>query len=198
MKKFTLPFVLATIVLLASCNNFHIEKRHYRNGFYVDLGHNRDDHGSVTSNKQESAEVAFTTHVEEPAPDVVPQEVVPAIDHALLVSEADDEAPAATSNDDKNVRTQDEMPRTVIKQGDEQSRDSNTPQAPSDTMLIIEVILAIIIPPLAVFLHEGITARFWITLILCLLGGGFIFYPVIGGLWFIAAIIALLVVLDAI
>lgn len=35
---------------------------------------------------------------------------------------------------------------------------------------IVEIILAIFIPPLAVFLHEGITSRFWISIILWILG----------------------------
>src|ERR1051326_4954595 len=45
----------------------------------------------------------------------------------------------------------------------------------SDVMLIVELILAIFIPPLAVWIHRGsITKWFWITLLLCLLGGVFI------------------------
>ncbi len=40
----------------------------------------------------------------------------------------------------------------------------------SDIPLIILVILAIIIPPLAVALFEGITTRFWIDLVLALVG----------------------------
>jgi uncharacterized membrane protein YqaE (UPF0057 family) len=42
----------------------------------------------------------------------------------------------------------------------------------SDIPLIILVILAIIIPPLAVALFEGITTRFWIDLVLALVGWG--------------------------
>lgn len=51
---------------------------------------------------------------------------------------------------------------------------------------IVEIILAILIPPLAVFLHEGVTSRFWISIILWILG-------VIPGIIF-----ALLVVTDTI
>lgn len=35
---------------------------------------------------------------------------------------------------------------------------------------IIEIILAVLLPPLAVFLHEGIGSSFWISIILTLLG----------------------------
>lgn len=35
---------------------------------------------------------------------------------------------------------------------------------------IVEIILAILVPPLAVFLHEGVTSRFWISILLWILG----------------------------
>ncbi|RNI28360.1 YqaE/Pmp3 family membrane protein [Rufibacter immobilis] len=38
-----------------------------------------------------------------------------------------------------------------------------------DTNKILLIILAILIPPLAVGLYEGITSRFWISLLLTLL-----------------------------
>ncbi|MEO0452622.1 MAG: YqaE/Pmp3 family membrane protein [Verrucomicrobiota bacterium] len=38
-------------------------------------------------------------------------------------------------------------------------------------MLIVKIICAIFIPPLAAFLHSGISTQFWINLILTLLGG---------------------------
>lgn len=70
-----------------------------------------------------------------------------------------------------------------------------------DANLILLVILAIILPPLGVYLKDGsITGLFWLTLILCLVGGGGIlglgFY--FGGLWGIAIILALLRVFDII
>ncbi|ODV78507.1 UPF0057-domain-containing protein [Suhomyces tanzawaensis NRRL Y-17324] len=38
---------------------------------------------------------------------------------------------------------------------------------------IVAVILAIFLPPLAVFMREGLTAPFWIDLVLCL----FVWFP---------------------
>lgn len=57
----------------------------------------------------------------------------------------------------------------------------------ADTSLLLLVILAILLPPLAVYLKEGeINSRFWISLILTLL------------FWVPGVIFALLIVLDAI
>ncbi|GEM_PF-1440600 len=74
--------------------------------------------------------------------------------------------------------------------------------ADSTLMLILLIVLAIIIPPLAVALFEGITKRFWIDLILAIVGLGIGFFFLTGGLvWLcaLAAIIyALLIVLEVI
>lgn len=63
----------------------------------------------------------------------------------------------------------------------------------TDTDTILLVILAILLPPLAVYLHENeLNTKFWISLVLSLLV--ILLWP----LWFIAIAFALLVVLDAI
>ncbi len=62
-----------------------------------------------------------------------------------------------------------------------------------DVELLLLVILAILLPPLAVFLKEGeLNAKFWISLILSLL------VLVLWPLWLIAVAFALLVVFDAV
>ena len=60
---------------------------------------------------------------------------------------------------------------------------------------VLIVILAILLPPLGVYLYENsITINFWITLILCLASMSFFVSRFLGGLWVIAVIWALLVV----
>jgi uncharacterized membrane protein YqaE (UPF0057 family) len=72
----------------------------------------------------------------------------------------------------------------------------------SDIMLLLELILAIFIPPLAVYIHNGRIDRwFWITLILCLIGGGFMigtYTGYFGLFWAAAVIIAICYVLGII
>jgi len=68
-------------------------------------------------------------------------------------------------------------------------------------MLILLVILCFVLPPLAVGIFEGITVRFWIDLILWLLGWGVGFWLLggLGGLCtLVAVILALLIVLSVI
>jgi uncharacterized membrane protein YqaE (UPF0057 family) len=62
-----------------------------------------------------------------------------------------------------------------------------------DVTLLLLVILAILLPPLAVFLKEGeLNVKFWISLVLTLLV--FLLWP----LWLIAVAYALLVVFDVV
>lgn len=86
-----------------------------------------------------------------------------------------------------NTKTKNEV-RTSSREKIEQRRkiDSNSNSTSADDRLILLVILAILIPPLAVFLARGIGTEFWISLILTLL-----FY-------FPGMIYSLLVVLDVI
>jgi uncharacterized membrane protein YqaE (UPF0057 family) len=68
-----------------------------------------------------------------------------------------------------------------------------------DVKLVLLVILAIFVPPLAVYLkNEKIDQWFWITLILWLLSVLFFFGRYFGFFWLIAVIIALLYIFDVI
>lgn len=82
------------------------------------------------------------------------------------------------------------------------SEKTKVPSQPhGEVALLVLIILAILIPPLAVILYEGPTARFWIDLILALIGWGvgFWLFGPIGGLFgLIAVIYALFIVLGLI
>ena len=83
------------------------------------------------------------------------------------------------------------------------STKKKSSKAPAgDVELILLVILALIIPPLAVFIYEGATQRFWIDLILAILGFGVGFWLLGLGLGWICALVsiiyALLIVLEVI
>jgi uncharacterized membrane protein YqaE (UPF0057 family) len=78
-------------------------------------------------------------------------------------------------------------------------KNPSSPVSDVDTILL--VILAILIPPLAVFLVEGVTTRFWIDLILAIIGWGVGIWLLgnLGWICGIAAIIyALLIVMNVI
>lgn len=196
MKKYYLLFSIALIGFLTSCNNFHIEKRHYRNGFYVNLNKNTD---RAPEQKQNEAGVAdeeenISKENEQRADERVVVAPVKSSEVSSPVQHSDDKSPAQT----KTVVDATPSSEEVVQEPNQIDHSVTPNQAPgdADVMLIIQVILAIIIPPLAVYLKEGLTNRFWLVLILAILGGGFFFYPYFGGLWLVAVILALLIVLD--
>jgi uncharacterized membrane protein YqaE (UPF0057 family) len=76
-------------------------------------------------------------------------------------------------------------------------QNSNSTKGTHDIPLIVLIILAIIIPPLAVYLHDNmLKTHFWLILILCLLGGSVLFglTSTIGLFWLVAAIWAVIIV----
>jgi uncharacterized membrane protein YqaE (UPF0057 family) len=87
--------------------------------------------------------------------------------------------------------------KTIV---NKQNTNKQTP-VDEDVMFIILIILAFLIPPLAVFIYEGATNRFWIDLVLAILGFGVGFW-LLGGLGWLcglaAVIYALLIVLEVI
>jgi len=75
----------------------------------------------------------------------------------------------------------------------------NAKQAEDSLTLLLYIILAIILAPLAVLLKEGVTKRFWIDLLLWLIGFGVVFASFFGGLIVLLAIVyAILIVADII
>ena len=77
---------------------------------------------------------------------------------------------------------------------------NNTKDVSEDgIMLLILVILALIIPPIAVLVYEGVTTRFWLNLLFAILGGALFFVsPGLGIFALIAVVHALLIVLGII
>jgi uncharacterized membrane protein YqaE (UPF0057 family) len=79
----------------------------------------------------------------------------------------------------------------------EQKQIINTTEQ-DNTLLLIKIIIAIFIPPLAVFIHEKATTDFWIDLILWLFFGVGRVLPFFFGFWGVAFIYALFVILGLI
>jgi uncharacterized membrane protein YqaE (UPF0057 family) len=195
MNKLYLPLILVLVAALSSCGALRVEKRHYRNGFYVDF--NKNQH--KTAGVDHQAQAAVEPVIRDVNPDPVNEaKESPKAEENVLTSEQHAVQPAKVTEQPQtievNVPSVDQP--SPKDQQQEQTQESPAGAADSDVMLIVLIILAIIIPPLAVYLKEGLTGRFWLILILSILGGGFFFYPVFGGLWLLAVILALLIVLD--
>jgi len=201
MKKYYLFIPLALLLLFSSCSSLRIEKRHYNKGFYVDFGN--DKKTSIDNQGNSQDEVAVVEKEPQPVQENADRAIT---DIAAAGSTVQNPALASVATDNVvNEPTQTESTSTKTDQQDDATQArNNTPEnaaAPEgDVGLVLLVILAIILPPLAVYLVEGTTTVFWIDLICWLIGGVFFFgrfgYGYIGGLGLLAVVLALLVVFD--
>ncbi|GAB4131063.1 MAG: hypothetical protein Fur0041_01010 [Bacteroidia bacterium] len=180
MKKvFALLPVLLAVISFTSCslmNDVRIEKKHYGKGYYVDFrGHNKEkDPASETSapvvaNETKEVPAAAEDHTDPAAP-------APA---AVVVNTSESkEADRNNSSEQKRSEVFKKAfresfselmaPVAVAVKNERTKADGG-----SDTDQLILVILALLIPPLAVYLFEGLTKRFWVDLICFIIGVGF-------------------------
>lgn len=203
MKKYYLLLPLALLLAFSSCSSLRIEKRHYNDGWYVDFGSDKTS-GVVTAENHDSPAVAApennsladetATASGSPGTDAAEKNTAPASAKAgdapkgnslnNAPAQPTDQQEGVKNNNDDSVQLSNDKP------------DAGQPSPGSDDQVLL-IILAIIIPPLAVYLVQGVTTIFWITLI-CWLFEGWFFWGhgllFLGGLGLVAIILALLVV----
>lgn len=172
MKKIYLLGVIATAMVFTACS---IEKRHYRNGYHVTWNHNAPHAAQQTNSTPENTTVAVTevtpeaVTVTEATPAVVEQVATPAQKAQPAAGKVNEQVaqpnvlPALREN---TVRSQ---AKHIIKQ---KPLTADAPVSAPETDKVLLVILAILIPPLAMYLYEGSwTKRCTVNLILTLLCG---------------------------
>ncbi|TND10641.1 MAG: hypothetical protein FD123_283 [Bacteroidetes bacterium] len=207
MKQAKLLFlpVLAGL-LLSSCstmNNIGIEKRRYNKGYHVSV---RDQKKHIVATQpvaaaeQKTVAVNNTTVNHETkkesaeSPALVSAQTSPgktAVENRSWTSSRNAAASGkqATITLFKKSALQKEFRRHTV------SDKTKAPSAADDLNTILLVILSFLIPPLAIYLVEETSLRFWIALICCLFSFGGIFFTAGYGLWLVAVILALLAVL---
>ena len=229
MKKVRIISAIAGLsIILASCgssnnvvSNRLISKRKYTKGFHINSnGHYKssksqeEENTNLAQTEQNEQTIVFSrgdfqsrqvASVEGKSISTIKPEssATTHLEDQLLTQTKDAETHALekeiVSMDSKKDRIG-HFSKEELKQAVKKSMHSPTPM--DDTaMLIILIILAILIPPLAVFIYEGATSRFWIDLILAIIGYGvgFLFFPHLAFLCGLAAVIyALLIVLEVI
>lgn len=220
---------LAITLILGSCASSNevtgggfLQKRKYTNGVY--FKNNGNLKGTSAKNEDEELDIfkseerkskkyiTSTTAVSENTNEIEVMfaeenvESTSELESAHVLSDAVETDESFVTISTNNTTTEDAKTAETRVQEKQITTKNNTKKknskAPAgDVELILLVILALIIPPLAVFLYEGATQRFWIDLILALIGFGVGFW-LLGGLGWICALVsviyALLIVLEVI
>jgi uncharacterized membrane protein YqaE (UPF0057 family) len=180
--------------VFSSCSgsgDLTIQKRRYSNGFYVHRSSTPDaSEKSISENAQsaaalqpEAAPATAAITAAEPQPAQASASAVqPAAQPAVAKSNRSAvHAPAAAEKQSRPDTKVSESSKPAVS-----TTEKPVTPTDADTNLVLLVILAIIIPPVAVFLKDGLSTNFWISLILTLL------------FWVPGVIFALLVVFDVI
>ena len=195
MKRIYLLTLVTIALIYSSCT---VEKRHYMSGYHVEWNHKAPKIGGDGNSTAEAPKPSNTIETEETT---IVQASAPSIEEntsqqpqatATLEAPTQQIKASTRKSTEKNVA----KAQAIVESANETvapriMNSSNSTQSvaqheSSDTDLLILVILAILLPPLAVYLHEGTWNNVcWLNLVLTLL------------FWF-GAIHALLVVLEVI
>jgi uncharacterized membrane protein YqaE (UPF0057 family) len=178
MKKtaFTLSAFFIAVLFFASCSseNLVIQKRHYGKGYYVHANGKREINNTVKAETVALSESPVST-TENPET-FIAQET--STNKSQTVSA---KAPAITKH---NTKIKSSSPLTTVadqKASIEKSASAKNKasvraaakkenhSAGGDVNAVLLIILCILLPPVAVYLVDGIGTSFWIDLILTLL-----------------------------
>ena len=179
MKRIYLWTLVAIALIYSSCT---VEKRHYMSGYHVEWNHKAPKIGGDGNTTAEAPKASNTEKVNETT---VVQASAPVIEETISQQpEATVSAETPTQITKASTRKSSEKiemkSQAIVESSNENvapiiMNSSNSTQsvaqhASGDTDLLILVILAIVLPPLAVYLHEGSWNNVcWLNLILTLL-----------------------------
>ena len=178
MKKLALLLMIssAVCILFSSCS-LSITKRHYRSGYYVDLGSHKP--ASLKPKVAKTIELAstdFITGVVELPSAVSQKQQTPVPTDVDLMIHAQKKKQHSTGNiyasSNAYSITNDNMLNAASENYFEPTPypvSASSRGSSSSAPMWVIVLFAILIPPLGVFLRFGIIDKFWISLLLTLI-----------------------------
>ncbi|HSY76294.1 MAG TPA: YqaE/Pmp3 family membrane protein [Bacteroidia bacterium] len=203
MKKLFSYSILAIagIILFSANGNAQkltITKRHYTKGFYVDFGSKKKTESKTIAAQTEKRTIATA---ESNTINTIPSASNDAPEQMTLVPVNNVSAKKGKAIKHFSVsNTVNKLANAVVNNNADAVNKVDSPDMTNDTKtgghggsipVVILIILAIICPPVAVYLHDNqIAPHFWWVLILWLLGAGIGFgFNSLGYLFWLAAII---------
>lgn len=212
----TLPIFAILALLLSSCGSLSISQKRYSRGLNFDWfaskdGNANDNQKATKKPRKEAQKVAEDKNIvpfvaEVQLEETTEENYVANNESTSAVSNPTTSNANSSSNNStktkkirKTLSIAKELKKEIKAVSHKKTVEASSPNSSdesndSDVNLILLVILALILPPLAVYLYFGeLNAHFWINLILFLLGGG-LFLASGGGYIGLAIIHALLVV----
>jgi uncharacterized membrane protein YqaE (UPF0057 family)/ElaB/YqjD/DUF883 family membrane-anchored ribosome-binding protein len=179
MKRIYLLTLVAIALIYSSCT---VEKRHYMSGYHVEWNHKAPKiggDGNTTAEAPKAAtavETEETTIVQASAPSIEETTSQQAEVTATIEAPTQQTKASTRKSTEKNVQkaqaivesTNEYVAPTILNSSN--ATQSIAQHESADTDLLLLVILAIVLPPLAVYLYEGTWNNVcWLNLVLTLL-----------------------------
>lgn len=168
LLKFT-GILMAVAVALSSCNSsIQIAKKRHSKGFFVSIGSDNHSYESkarpVAVSEQNTTETVAQEEVATANSETTKelQSKVATVAATGATSETKTSAPVKSSAKKKTSKLKKAL---QVKKAIKEHKAAND----ADVATLLLVILAIILPPVAVFLVRGIDIHFWLSIILTLL-----------------------------
>lgn len=208
MKRIIAIAVLG--LLISSCADRGFNKSRYGKLNWINHGFEKKATPDEAKKASETEKIDRSI-VEFKAEEIEVEEVKPETSNHIIINIEEGETIDATENKtapssvtSSDITVVEEVRSSDVKEVSNQEvitkENSDTKNVSEDgIMLLILVILALIIPPVAVLVYEGVTTRFWLNLLFAILGGALFFVsPGLGIFALIAVVHALLIVLGII
>jgi uncharacterized membrane protein YqaE (UPF0057 family)/predicted RNA-binding protein YlxR (DUF448 family) len=209
MKKVSQVLVAVLVAVgLFSCNVIDITKKRYSNGYYISRSGNRNADAkakeSATKEKTSDVQVAANQNKVEALPSGSTQDNVVTPENTEETEAVNTASSKIVTTKTKAKHSKKEIQETnskpvfavkssklavsllQIKEKKAIEKESKSDKRDDGVHLLLLFILALILPPVAVFLKKGLDTMFWLSLILTIL------------FWVPGVIFALLVVFDVI
>lgn len=211
MKKTQkIGLILALLVFLSSCGSLSVTRMRYNRGLNIDWFGHKDDAGRATVKKEKVkkptvvvAENEAKTEAENEA--IVEEQTVQSIENAnpAEIEQVVGNTAAKAAPSQKKMTVQKNKVKSTPAKREHRvvnkvkaavttmSHKQQTAQTNEDEegiMLVLLIILALFIPPLALAIHSGIDGAFWTDLLIWLVG--ILLYGVLGNLGYILIVIA--------
>lgn len=181
-------FVLLAILVSSCGSTLNITKKRHSNGYYVNIGHDSHDTTNKSSQKKNKRSDLAKLINEKSNNSDMASNVEGSDDANGENSENNNESNTNKLSTEQLAAAEEFSKMSTLKKikALKNAKKRSQLEENSEVTFLLLILLAILLPPVAVFLKRGISTSFWISLILTLL------------FWIPGVIYALLIVFDAI
>ena len=194
-------FVLLAILVSSCGSTLNITKKRHSNGYYVNIGNDSHDGTNKSDQKKNKKSDLADLINEKSSNDDMASNVEGSDEADGENSKSDNETNAKSLSAEQLAAAEEFSKMSTLKKikALKNAKKAGKLDDNTDFYFVLLVLLALILSPIAVFMHgDGISTHFWINLVMWLLGVGYVISPLLGILLLVAVVHALLYIFGVI